>query len=1119
MKITNNSIQYSATDLVNFVQCNHLTSLDLKAIHKELKKPIYKTQFTQMLQEKGQEFEASFLKELESNGKQVERIVQHSLHAEEATLKAMQAGVDVIYQAYLKSDLFQGWADFLIKVDKPSNFGKWSYEVVDTKLAAETKANAIIQICLYSQILENYQGVLPEYMHIKKPSGDEPPFRVNDYISYLRLIQKRFYEFVKNPMETYPEPVSHCEVCTWWERCNEQRRNDDHLSFVAGLGKTHTNTLKENYVTSLEELATLSSPFPFKPSRGSVQTYNKLVHQASMQKASRDASAPFFEVLYSDENQGLWKLPEPTKDDIYFDLEGDPMVGDAGREYIFGWIYKGVYHIIWAETAEDEKKAFEDFMDFVWDKLRVNPKLHIYHYGPYENIALKRLMGKYGTKADQLDGILRGGKMVDLLQVVRHSIRAGVERYSLKDLEPYHCYTRTQDLKELSKEKRNYEYLLQTCRLEEATSVQKEIIKKYNEEDCASTESLHRWLEKLRAQKISESDWDIPRPAIQEIDPSEKQTAFQQQIQPLFEKLIEGVPIAISERNQEEQARYLLAHMLDWYPREMKSFWWEYYRLLSSSLDDLLDEKGAITYLSFEKDISETDSKAVLHQYSFPDQELDATKWGRVVTESGLAIGEVVFLDENAHKLVLKKSPKNIDIHPNAIIPSDIIPNDNKVKSILKLAAWVAQNGMQSELPEYNAARDLLMRLKPRLKQPINVSKSPLERLIKMANELDYGVLPVQGPPGAGKSFSASKMILNLIQSGKKVGITALSHKVISNLLEKINEDALSQKFEINIFQIVSKIPSKLPEWNIKTSMSEKTKAAAHVIAGTSFMWCKEEMENTVDYLVVDEAGQLSLIDTLAASASAKNLILMGDPQQLKQPIKGTHPEGTELSALEHILGDLETITEDRGILLDISYRMHPDICALDSDLFYEGKLQPAKGNERIKIQSSLIPKSGLYHMLTHHYGNVSSSQEEGELVKQIVAQLCDGNSFWTSKNGVTKSIEKQDIKIITPYNAQVGLLRHLLPDMEIGTVDKFQGQEASIVIFSMATSSSQEAPRGMDFLYNRNRFNVALSRAQGAFVIIAAKALWEPECTTPQQIRLANTFCRFLEVSQPVNL
>jgi uncharacterized protein len=426
---------------------------------------------------------------------------------------------------------------------------------------------------------------------------------------------------------------------------------------------------------------------------------------------------------------------------------------------------------------------------------------------------------------------------------------------------------------------------------------------------------------------------------------------------------------------------------------------------------------------------------------------------------------------------------------------------------------------MQSESLEYNAARDLLMRLKPRICRPIDSSNNPLERLIKMANALNHGVLPVQGPPGAGKSFSASKMILNLIQSGKKVGITALSHKVISNLLEKINEDALSQKFEINIFQIVSKIPSKLPEWNVKTSMSKKTKTAAHVIAGTSFMWCKEEMENTVDYLVVDEAGQLSLIDTLASSASAKNLILMGDPQQLKQPIKGTHPEGTELSALEHILGDSETITEDRGILLDISYRMHPDICALDSDLFYEGKLQPAKGNERIKIQSSLIPKSGLYHMLTHHYGNVSSSQEEGELVKQIVAQLCDGNSFWTNKNGVTKSIEKQDIKIITPYNAQVGLLRHLLPDMEIGTVDKFQGQEAPIVIFSMATSSSQEAPRGMDFLYNRNRFNVALSRAQGAFVIIAAKALWEPECTTPQQIRLANTFCRFLEVSQPVNL
>jgi uncharacterized protein len=1119
MRIENNAICYSASDLVNFVQCRHLTTLDIKALHKELKKPIFRTPFTQMLQEKGQEFEAAFLKELEDSGKYVKKIEQHTANAREVTIEAMKAGDDVIYQAHLKSNLFQGWADFLIKVEKPSKLGNWSYEVIDTKLAAETKANAVIQICLYSQILESYQGVMPEYMHIKKPSGDEPPFRVNDYISYLRLIQKRFLEFVENPVVTYPEPVGHCENCNWWESCDKRRRDDDHLSFVAGLGKMHALSLKENAINTLEDLANLPTPVSFKPKRGAVQTYNKLVHQASMQKVSRDLKKPYFEVLFNEDNQGLWRLPEPTTDDIYFDLEGDPMTGDAGREYIFGWIFKGEYHIIWAETADDEKKAFEHFMEFVWDKLRINPALHIYHYGPYESSALKRLMGKYGTCAEELDGLLRGEKMVDLLQVVRHSVRAGVERYSLKDLESYHQFTRSQDLRELSTVKRSYEYLLQSGRQTEASPEQKEIIKKYNEEDCASTESLHKWLENLRLQQITERHWDIPRPMPKETGASEKRTEHQLLIQPIFEKLLEGMPAESKERSIEQQANYLLAHMLDWYAREKKSTYWEYFRLLGSSLDDLLDEKGAISHLTFERDVSEPNSKSILHEYSFPDQDLDPSnsKWGRVNFEEGKSIGEVVVLDENNNKVVLRKSKDKGVIHPKAIIPLEDIPTKDKVNSILKLGQWVAENTIDSSEPSYRATRDLLMRIKPRLSQSITADNS-LDRLIKMALALDCSVLPIQGPPGAGKSYSASKMILELVKSGKKVGITALSHKVISNLLQKISEDAKGQ-YNLNIVQIVSKKPSVLPEWNLETKIGEETKKAAQIIAGTSFFWCKQDMENSVDYLVVDEAGQLSLIDTLAASMAAKNLILMGDPQQLKQPIKGTHPEGTEVSALEHVLGDIETISEDRGILLDVSYRMHPSICSLDSELFYEEKLHPAKDNERINIHGNIIPQPGLYHIISNHTGNTNRSEEEVEIVRNLVERLCDGQSFWTNKKGELHSISHNDIKIITPYNSQVGLLKNLLPDMEIGTVDKFQGQEAPIIVLSAATSSPQDAPRGMEFLYSRNRFNVALSRAQGAFIMVAARALLEPECKTPDQIRLANSFCRFIEVSQPINI
>jgi superfamily I DNA and/or RNA helicase len=286
------------------------------------------------------------------------------------------------------------------------------------------------------------------------------------------------------------------------------------------------------------------------------------------------------------------------------------------------------------------------------------------------------------------------------------------------------------------------------------------------------------------------------------------------------------------------------------------------------------------------------------------------------------------------------------------------------------------------------------------------------------------------------------------------------------------------------------------------------------VAGGTSWLWAREDFFEAVDVLFVDEAGQLSLIDTIAVSQAAKNIILLGDPQQLKQPVQGSHPEGTEISALEHILGDHKTIPVDRGIFLNETWRMHPVICSFFGELFYDDRLQsrPALLKQRIDGDTN-FKGAGLWFEPVIHAGNQSSSVEEVKRVAAIITELTAGGVAWINDKNEAKPLVLNDIMVIAPYNAQVSALDSgVPPGTHVGTVDKFQGQEAPVVLFSMATSSPDDAPRGMEFLYSLNRLNVAVSRARAVCIIVASPLLFEPECNNPQQMKLANAFCRYLE-------
>ena len=436
MKLRNDQLTYSATDLVGFLNCESLTAFDKAVALGKSEKPKVWSPLLEVLWERGLNHEKEYLDFLDQQNLSTITIdgIEITDEAVTQTIEAMKVGIDVIIQAALRDGDWVGRADVLIKVKGKSDLGEWLYEPVDTKLARETKAGSVIQLCLYAELLKAMQGNAPNTMAVIPPHNEfeADVFRYNDFAAYFRYIKSSFEEKIKQDTEApYPEPKSHCDICRWRETCSMRRREDDHLSLVANLSKAQQIELRANGIGTLEALAKTPLPLEFEPSRGSVHSLEKAREQARVQLASRGQEIPVYEVLEYQEGFGLSQLPDPSEGDVFLDFEGDPFVGDGGLEYLTGYVFidngEWVHEAVWALDRAQERKAFEDFVDFIINRKTQFPDMHIYHYAPYEPAALKRLMGRYASKEEEIDQLLRSETFVDLYSIVRSAIRAGVD--------------------------------------------------------------------------------------------------------------------------------------------------------------------------------------------------------------------------------------------------------------------------------------------------------------------------------------------------------------------------------------------------------------------------------------------------------------------------------------------------------------------------------------------------------------------------------------------------------------------------------------------------------------------------------------------------------------------
>jgi predicted RecB family nuclease len=1125
------TLNLSAGDLVGHLNCRYLTALDLRVVNGELDKPKIWDPVLEVLAERGTLHERGFIEHVEAGGLTATVVEGVGVDAKSlaATSAAMARGDAIIVQGALRAGRWNGRADVLRRVETPSRFGRWSYEVIDTKLARETKGNTVLQISLYSDLLSDIQVAEPISAFVVTPGTNFVPetYRVADYGAYYRRVRSSLESSVSGTIAgaPYPEPIEHCEICRWRHHCDQRRRADDHMSLVAGISKSQIGELERHGIETMAALAALPLPLQWRPDRGAAKSFEKIREQARIQVEGRTTGAAVYESLPPIAGFGLSRLPEPSAGDIFFDFEGDPFVGDGGLEFLFGYLYSdgdcsARYVGDWASDRQDERAAFERFVDFVTERLKVHSDLHIYHFAPYEPAAMKRLMGRYATRENEVDSLLRAKIFVDLFSIVRHAIRASVESYSIKKLELLYSFVRTVPLEDVGGVMARTQARLELADAAGIPESDKAAIRGYNRDDCASTEALRRWLEAVRAEVIAGGAViDRPAPATSEI--RTELDEWQRKVAALVARLTDGVPDDVGERNAEQQARWLLALMLDWHGREKKAVWWEYFRLRDLSAEDLLHERAGLADISFLEPAGGT-AKAPIHRYRFAPQDTDIRAEDDLRSIGGDMFGRVVAISLDERTIDIKKRGDTASLHPEAVFAHNFVDTQVLADSLMRIGEYVAEHGMDGE-GDHSAARDLLMATAPRLRgQELQVDgEATLAAAVRVALHLDNSVFPVQGPPGAGKTYTGARMICALAREGKTVGITANSHKVIRNLLDEVVVAAREHGAPIGCIQKISDKEENRPGLRFTTDNAaflDALHSDCRVGGGTAWFWARPDAARSVDVLFIDEAAQMSLANVLAVSQAAQSIVLLGDPRQLEQPIQGSHPDGVDVSSLDHILGSHATVPAHRGLFLAETWRLHPRICSFNSELFYEGRLHPHPGLENQTIKSKgRISGAGLRYAPVPHDGNQSSSREEADMIRDLVAEILSNGTTWVNREGIETTVGLEEILIIAPYNAQVFEIQERIPGARIGTVDKFQGREAPIVIYSMTTSSHSDAPRGMDFLYSANRLNVATSRAKCICVVVASPRLFEAECRTPRQMQLANAFCRYLELATPL--
>ena len=1029
-----------------------------------------------------------------------------------ATLEAVNRRAPVIYQAAMFDGRFLGFADFLV-------LDNGCYRLRDTKLARSVKVEALLQLAAYADTLARAGVPVAPEVELVLGDGVVASYRTDEllpvYLPRRDALQRLLDDHLAGGTAVSWEDAE-VRACFRCPECTAQVRAHDDLLLVAGMRVSQRARLIDAGVTTLHELADHGGAVP----ELSARMVKALTGQARLQVADRVDGKPPYEVV---DPQPLMVLPDANKGDLFFDFEGDPLWTVDGREwgleYLWGVLTAGdEFTPYWAHDRASERQALVDFLAMVRKRLKKHPGMHVYHYAAYEKSTLLRLAGRYGVGEHDVDELLRNGILVDLYPLVRKSIRVGTESYSIKYLEPLYMgnelrsgevTTATDSITQYAR----FCALRDEGRTDDAAKVLKEI-EDYNRYDCRSTRRLRDW---MMARAIESGV--PPRGPQPVLDGGAAEPADD-----LERRLLKFAGDGIDERTAEQTAVAMVAAARGFHKREDKPFWWAHFDRVNNPVDEWADNG----------DVFIAEQAELVADWHQPPKARKPQRHVRLIGElangglaremyalydppapAGLAddpdrrgFGSVTVLECNdpevpTEVVICEKQPKDADVfdqRPFALTPGPPINTKPLQESIADTAAAVAA-GLPN-LPA-DAVTDILLRRPPR-----TVSGGPLPRSGIIADDiaaalldLDSSYLAVHGPPGTGKTYTSGRVIARLVNEHQwRVGVVAQSHAVVENLFRDVMAAGVDGT------RVGKKLYTTNGGWTELTNPQFAafiTDNDGCVIGGTGWDFANANKipRLALDLLVVEEAGQYSLANTIAVAPSARNLMLLGDPQQLPQVSQGTHPEPVNESALGWLVDGHHTLPAERGYFLDCSFRMHPAVCQPVSRLSYDGRLRSREDVSAARRLDGVTP--GVRVLTVDHDGNSTDSPEEADAIVEEIKRLL--GAAWTDERGTTP-LAQEHVLIVTPYNAQVVTLRRRLDaagftDVEVGTVDKFQGRQAPVVFVSMTASSAADAPRGVSFLFNRNRLNVAVSRAKYTAVIVRSAVLTDYLPSTPDRL------------------
>ena len=1036
--------------------------------------------------------------------------------AADQTVRAVQDRAPVIYQAAMFDGRFVGFADFLVL--EPGEDGD-RYRLRDTKLARSVKVEALLQLAAYAATLADAGVPVADDVELVLGDGTVTGYRVDEllpvYLSRRAALETLLDRHLAGGVAvSWDDPeVRGCFRCP---ECTIQVRAHDDLLLVAGMRVSQRARLIDAGVTTMHELAAHTGAAP----QLSTRALESLTAQARLQIAPRVDGKPPYEIA---DAQPLMVLPDHDRGDLFFDFEGDPLWTvngrDWGLEYLWGVLSTTEeFQPFWAHDRASERQALVDFLAMVRKRRKRYPKMHVYHYAAYEKSTLLRLAGRYGVGENEVDDLLRQGVLVDLFPLVRKSIRVGAENYSIKSLEPLYMgaelrsgevTTATDSITQYAR----YCELRDAGRTDDALVVLKDI-EDYNRYDCRSTRKLRDWL----VARAIESE--VPPRGPQPVDGVDARAAVEVADE-LERKLLKFAGDGIEERTAEQTAVAMMAAARGYHRREDKPFWWAHFDRVNNPVDEWADSTGVFIAEAHEvihdwhqPPRARKPQRQLLLRGEVANGEVGGTMYALYEPPAppgfaddpdrrGFGSAQVIGCDDPeapTEMLILERPPKDGDVFasvPFALTPGPPI-NAKPLRDSIESTAAMVGAGLPN-LPA-DAVTDVLLRRPPR-----TVRGGPLPRRGDVAADitvtlldLDSSYLAVHGPPGTGKTYTSAQVLARLVNDHRwRIGVVAQSHAVVENLFNDV------LKAGVDGSRVGKKLNSVSTGWTELTNPQFAPFIADHdgcIVGGTGWDFANANKipHQALDLLVIEEAGQYSLANTIAVAQSARNLLLLGDPQQLPQVTEGTHPEPVDQSALGWLVEGRHTLAPERGYFLDRSYRMHPTVCAAVSRLSYDRRLRAHEEVSGARHLAGVTP--GVRVLSVPHDGNATDSPEEADAITREITGLL--GTAWTDEHA-TVPLGQGHVLVVTPYNAQVATLRRRLDDaglreVKVGTVDKFQGRQAAVVFVSMTASSADDAPRGISFLLNRNRLNVAISRAMYSAVIVRSPLLTEYLPATP---------------------